>query len=761
MPIRFPSTSLALAVALLAASPMARAQQSEPLAAGASAGVDKTVHAGDLAVTEADRSHQVQAVGTTEPPRIDGHLDEAVWETAPLLTGFLQSQPDEGGAATERTQVRVLFDEDAIYVSAMMYDSEPEQVVATVLRRDESHDANDAFAVTLDTYHDHRNGYYFETNALGAKFDAQIIGEGGTTGFGGGQTFNRDWDAVWEAAGQRTAEGWSVEIAIPFWALRFDRAAMQVWGINFRRTIRRKTEQVFWAPIPRQFDVTRLSLAGILVGMQRVARPKNMQVKPFMRGDVGQFPAGPVNDPFGSHNTSTAGEVGLDAKWAITPNMTLDATVNTDFAQVEADDVQINLTRFPLFFPEKREFFLENAGLFQFGSGGRGSPRVLGFHSRDIGIGNGGEVPIVAGARLTGKAGAWNLGALNIQTRSVDDRGLPSENHSVLRVRRELGSRSSIGAMFTNRQANGDQYNREIGFDGRWALSESTTIDGWWMKTSSPGSNGESDWAGAVSAQWANPTWRIDGAVMQVGDGFDPQLGFVNRRDIRSYSSTTMWTPFYADSPTLRNMTPHVSLNYVTDRDSRLLSRRWHYDWDVFLKRGDKLSVAHNRMFEHIDVPFEIVPGVFVPAGTYHFDELNIELVSDQSRPVWASINYTWGGFWDGDRKNWRLSSGFHTGPRFNAEVSLDRNDVDLGGGSFVTDLWRLRLAYDFNTKLFLSGLFQYDDLTDQFQSNVRLNYIHSPGSDVFLVYNERRLAEDPTLIDRAIILKVTRLLRL
>jgi len=714
-------------------------------------------------VTDADRDFVVAAVYTDTAPQIDGHIDEAVWDQATPLTEFTQAQPDEGAGATERTEVRVLYDAENIYISARMWDSRPDLMVSTVLRRDESHNDNDAFAVTLDTYHDHRNGFFFETNARGALFDAQIIGEGGRQGpGGGGSTFNADWDAVWHSAGQLTDEGWSVEIAIPFWALRFDRTSMEAWGINFRRQIRRKTESSYWASVPRQFNATRLSLSGMLVGMREVERPTNLQVKPYALGDFGQFPSGPDSNPYESHATEWGGDIGGDLKWSITPNWTLDGTINTDFAQVEADDVQVNLTRFPLFFPEKREFFLENAGLFQFGSSsGRTGPRVIGFHSRRIGIASGAEVPILAGARLSGKTGGWNVGGLNMQTRGLEDLDVSTENHTVMRVRRDLGSRSSVGGLFTNRQTSGSDYNRAVGFDGRWAINDQTTVDGWVMKTTTPGLGEESEWAGAVSANYASPEWQFTAAAMDVGEGFNPGLGFVNRTALRSFNSNAFWTPYFPDSKWLRNLGPHITFSYLTDREGRLLTQFLHLDYDMFLKRGDKLSIAHNRYFERLDLPFEIVPGVIIPVGDYEFNDIQFEAASDPSRVVWAKALYTFGTFWGGRKKNWDLGAGFRVGPRFNFEAGVNLNDITLAGGQFKTTLVRSRVAYDFNTKIFLSGLVQYDNLTDQFLSNFRLRYNYEPLSDIFLVYNESRLRMDPTLIDRAIILKITKLFRL
>ncbi len=720
--------------------------------------------------TEADADYQVAAQSTPLPPRIDGLLDDPAWQQATPLTRFTQSIPNEGEPVTERTEVRVLYDESKLYVAAMMYDRAPERIVANVLRRDERSRSNDHFVLTLDTYHDHRNGYYFETNALGAKFDAQIVGEGGRSSFGGNvEQFEASWDAVWEAAGSITPEGWSVEIAIPFWSLRFDPENTAAWGINFRRGIPRNSEEAYWAPVPRQYNATRLSHSGMLVGMEHLASPRNLQVKPFALGDASTVLRDPSLGLGDGHVTDLSGDAGVDIKWGITSNLTFDGTLNTDFAQVEADDVQINLTRFPLFFPEKREFFLENAGLFNFGrtgsSGGGGgvafqlgrTPRVIGFHSRRIGVSaDNREVPIIGGGRLTGKIGPWSGGVLSLQTTSIA--GVASANHSVVRLRRDLGSRSSFGMLFTNREAGGGDHNRTYGVDGRWAITPQTTVDGWWMQTATPGLD-DASWAGEVRFEHATPQWLVKGSALEIGEDFNPELGFVNRTGLRAYHGEAMWTP-YPQAEWIRNMNPHATLDHVTDRKGQLLSQRWHFDWDIFLRRGDITGLAHNRLFERLDTPFEIVRGVVIPAGEYRFNEYNFEIVADPSRAIDGSITYTWGGFFGGTRKNLTLTGGARIGPRLAVTAAWNRNDVELPQGDFVTDLMLSRISYDFSTRLFLAGLIQYDNQADQVLSNIRLNFIHTPGADLFVVYNESRLTHDAELIDRAIIVKLTHLLR-
>ncbi len=717
-------------------------------------------------VTAADRRYRTDAVRTAAAPRIDARIDEPAWQAASPLTDFVQARPNEGEPASELTEVRLMYDAEALYVAVVAHDRSPEEIVATVLRRDAPLSTDDSFTLTLDTYHDHRRGFYFEVNPMGAKFDAQIEGEGGTSVAArlGGESFNANWDAVWYAAARITDDGWVAEIAIPFWSLRFDRDQLDVWGINFRRNIRRRSEESYWAPIPRQYGATQMSEWGVLLGLAEVSQPGNLQVKPYALGDVGELPDGTVHtDGSLGHETSTQLDAGLDVKWGATPNLTADLTYNTDFSQVEADDERINLSRFSLFFPEKREFFLENAGIFEFGTGAGASARglvsgsVVGFHSRSLGISEDNEeVPLHGGARLTGKLGSWTLGLLSMQSRSTDD--LPSNNFSVVRLRRDLGSRSTVGVLATNRQAGGHDYNRQLGLDARWAVNANTTLDAWWMQTSTPGLEGD-EWAGQARLGWGTPTWQITAAVLQIGDNFNPEMGFVDRTGIRKLDGSIHWTP-YPSADWIRNNSPHVNITNTTDTGGQLLSRFVHADWDTFLKRGDKVSVAINHRFERLDLPFEIFEGIVIPPGDYTFNEGNLELQSDTSRALSVGANYKVGDFWSGKYWQLRATAGLRVSPRFASSIAWNHDDVDLPQGAFTTDLFSARINYDFSTRLFLAALVQYNSTADQVLSNVRLNFIHTEGADVFLVYNERRLVEDADLIDRAVILKATHLLR-
>ena len=717
-----------------------------------------------MALTDLERAHQIVGVRVTTPPRIDGMLDEAAWQLATPISGFTQSKPREGEPATEATEVRILYDSSAIYIGAKLYDREPDRVVATVLRRDEDQAENDAFAVTLDTYHDHRTAYCFETNALGAQFDSQIIGEGGTTmtSTGAKTANNADWDAVWSAGGRRTEEGWSVEMAIPLWSIRYEPDNLQAWGINFRRTVRRRAEESYWVPVPRQYGITRLSMSGVLLGLEGLGSHRNLQFKPFGVAGLSQVAVGTGSE------TGALRDAGLDVKWGIGSNLTADLTLNTDFSQVEADDQQINLTRFSLLFPEKRQFFLENAGLFDFGGSIAGpvdflgSGRVIGFHSRRIGISEDNlEVPLLGGGRLTGKQGPWSVGLLSIQTRDSDVQR--STNYSVGRVMRNLGGRSSVGALVTNVETEGGHYNRAIGFDSRLQPMQTMTVDTWWMKTATPGLDGSS-WAGHVLVDWSNPTWGMTGGVMQIGDAFNPEAGFVNRTNTRFHDFNFHWTP-EPRTRWVKQWNPHGAISVDTDpKTGWLMTRNVHMEYAMTFLHGEGLSFGHNRNFERLEEPFEIAPGVIVMPGPYHFAEFDTRASSDMSRTLFGSARYVWGRQYDGTFGKVVVQAGARAGARASVRVNWTRNHMALSAGAFTTDLVRTRVAVDFSPRLSLVGLVQYNSQTKQLLSNVRLDFIHTPGADLFIVYNERQLvsasAGQQGLIDRALIVKLTHLLR-
>ena len=481
---------------------------------------------------------------------LDGKLDEADWRDAPLATDFLQNDPREGEPASANTEVRVLYDDENLYFGAIAYDAEPDKLVINDLTRDFNARAGDSFGVVLDTFHDERNGYMFQTNPAGAKFDAQFINEG--------REFNMDWDGVWYVESRVTDLGWITEIAIPFKTLRFNDTAPQVWGINFLRRNRRLNENSFWAPVPRIHNFARVSLAGTLEDLSGLRKQRDIKVTPYAKGDV-------LREAEAA--TSTNFDAGLDVKLAVGSGLRLDLTLNTDFSQVEADVQQINLTRFSLLFPEKRDFFLENSGIFRFGpptdarlnqfrasfgsvvapSSLRGGQSrgddMLFFFSRRIGLSEEGvPIPVTFGGRLTGRVGQYDVGFLNMQTGEAsgligDSLAANGDNITVARVRRNIFGNSDVGVMFLNRtNMNTDHYNRGFGIDGNFRINPEIDINAYIAKTATKGLSGD-DYAGRLAWSYNGRLWQFQNAISSLQDNFNPEIGFTPRIGVKRSSN--------------------------------------------------------------------------------------------------------------------------------------------------------------------------------------------------------------------------------
>ena len=497
----------------------------------------------------------------TATPILDGEvLGETIWQEAEVASDFWQTTPDEGEPASEKTEVRVLFTERTLYIGVVCYDRNPDQIIVSDSRRDASLNDTDAFQVVLDTYNDNLNGFLFGTNPAGIEYDAQISNEGDGFFDSGSGGFNLDWDASWEVRTAISEIGWSAEFAIPFKTLRYTDQPDQQWGINFQRNIRRRNERSFWIELPRQFNIQRISLAGALTGLQNL-RQNNLKFIPYALSDV--------NRDFSSNDEyDTSGDVGFDIKYSLTSSLTLDATYNTDFAQVEADELQINLDRFSLFFPEKRPFFLENAGLFSVGNPGEAQL----FFSRRIGISDdGAAVPILGGLRLTGKPGGVNVGVLNMQTDSVGD-SVTANNFAVGRVSKELPNRSSIGALFVNRQATGDlagddNYNRTMAVDARVGIGKYGLLSGFAAQTITPGVDSD-EYAYKVDATYNSEAWLLSASLTEVADNFNPEVGFLRRSGYRNPTGLVFYRIRPKDFMGFQELRPTCIL-------SRLLGPGW------------------------------------------------------------------------------------------------------------------------------------------------------------------------------------------
>ena len=699
-------------------------------------------------------AHQARAVRVDQGPNIDGELDDAVWSSAALIDLFIQQEPNEGAPATERTEVRLLYDESNLYLGVYAYDSSPSGIVATEMRRDSPRILEeDNFQIILDTFEDSRSGYMFVTSPLGAKLEQQVFEEGEGRTFGLSSNINRDWNGVWHVSTRQTSDGWIAEIAIPLVTLRFPANEQQSWGVNFMRNIRRKNEQAFWAPIPKPYSVTRVSLAGSLQGLESLNRGLDLRIKPFAVAGGRRLSEAGVAD------NSSESDVGLDVKYGITAGLNLDLTVNTDFAQAEVDDEQVNLTRFALFFPEKREFFLENAGQFNVGTTNTFQRISDLFFSRRIGLSDSGEaIPIRGGARMTGKVGRNNIAVMNIQTGSAF--GQPGDNFTVARYSRGVLTRSKVGAIVINKESTGgsDHYNRTYGTDFAMAPHANLALNGFIAKTDSPDVT-DSDMGGHFRAEWLNQSSKMHVEYSHLQDNFNPEVGFVPRKGIKKTRVHFEWNP-RPEVLGIRMLDPMANVTYTTDLNNRILSRRIHTMLGINFDNGARIILWYNDFFERLDEPFS-VSDVTIAPGDYNFGEYQFWLTSDPSRRVYADVQYkpqTWFG---GDRKDLQFTLGLRVSDRISTEGKYSRNDVDLPVGDFVTQLGSIRVDLALSPTMTLRTLTQYNSLAEQWSTSIRFNFIYRPGSDIYIVYDDVR--RDPTgfplVKDRQIMFKFTYLL--
>jgi hypothetical protein len=713
-----------------------------------------------MQVPSPDGRRLVTALEVRAPITLDGALDEEVWQLATAADGFVQAEPHEGQPATERTDVRLAFDRDALYIGAICHDAAPEALIVNDIRKDFSAGEQDTFEVLLDTFADRRNGFVFVTNARGAKSDTQIANEG--------RDVNTSWDAVWTVATKITSDGWSAELRIPFKTLRFESGAGRIWGVNFSRRIRRKNEIDFWSAVPRVYNLYRAGLAGTLAGLPDASQGRNIRLKPWVAVNSTRPVGGTVFD--------NSPHIGLDAKYGVTPSLTLDVTARPDFAQAEADEQQVNLTQFSLFFPEKREFFLENSGLFYFGDIPRESrlgnarfappeEEMLLFFSRRIGLtAEGREIPIAAGGRLTGRVGRTGIGAMTIQTQGVD--GRDGENYTVLRGRRDVLRNSDVGAIFLARQSAGPSSDRNevAGVDANFRFVRALSINGFLSRSASPGGGG-GQMAGKGSIVWNDNRVHTQYSLLSVGDNFRDDLGFIKRTGIRKHFVDFGIRKRYEGLRKygIRELHPHTRYNIYTDQSNVKVTHTNHVAMAAFFERGGYVEVQWNPRFERSDIPVKIRRDQSFAPGSYGWNEYAFELETNHSRKVSGSALLTSGGFWMGRQKS--TKAGVTVRPSFHLtlDLALQRNDITLPAPyhDFVTNLVTSRAGYAFNTKTFFDTLLQYNTDLKQFSANLRFDVIHRPLSDLFIVYNEQQLTDQPTPENagRGLIVKYTHML--
>jgi len=683
-----------------------------------------------------------RAVRTEEPVVLDGALDETAWSRPNAVTRFLQKDPREGAPASEATEVRILFDTRTIYFGILCRDSNPASIRATELRRDNSLNNDDIFELILDTFHDRRNGYLFRINPLGTKYDATVANDG--------QTIDQNWDETWEVSTRITAQGWSAEIAIPFKSLRFLSGDRIVWGVNFHREIKRKNEGVYWTAYNRDFKFEEVSRAGRLEGLGGI-QGFTLRLKPYFSTGGSQAVRS------GRTETEHLTDVGIeDAKFLITPQLALDLTVNPDFAQAEVDEAQVNLTRFSQFFPEKREFFQERSGIFQFGTGEPfGRPQVLLFHSRRIGLSEDREeIPIPGGLKLTGKQGPLDLGMLSMQTKRDD--GTPGQNFTALRVKGNLLARSYVGAIFTRNSAGlSGGANRAAGADASFTFFRNLNLRGFLARSDSAHRK-DAQWAGQGIISWESDRIEFSLEHVSIQENFNPEMGFVPRDDIKRNVAEFDYQP-RPHIDWIRQLEFGAAFEYITNQEGELETRVVEAEWGADFESGDTVNLQFTRTFERLSEPFRIRGGGTVPAGSYPFNEYQFMYRSFRGRTVSGNLTFAKGDFFNGSRTRLEISPQIKPSQNLSFEPGYEWNSISLPDARFATQEFNGEVNYSFSQKWLTRTTFLLNSQDQEYTLNFRLNYIFRSNDDVFLVYNEtRRYGSRAGLENRALIVKAT-----
>jgi hypothetical protein len=714
----------------------------------------------------------LRAVRVHESLSIDGVIDEPFYRDTPPITEFIQSVPNPGAAPTQRTEAWIAFDDDNVYVAAKIYDTEgPNGWIANEMRRDSQQlRTNDNFGVWLDTFYDRRNAVGFYGNAIGGMSDLQITNEGNP---------NFDWNPVRDTKTALFDGGWSIELAIPFKSLRYRPGKEQVWGIQMRRSVLRQNEWEHITALPLSVagsgsqGIFRVSMYATLVGIEAPPPSRNFEVKPYgisgLRSDLTSTPT-VSNDAYA--------DAGLDLKYGITENLTLDLTYNTDFAQVEVDEQQVNLTRFSLSFPEKREFFLEGRGIFNFasggvggggggpGGGGGGSTPTL-FYSRQIGLQGGQAVPILGGGRLTGKVGSFDVGLINIQTQDDADVLAQATNFSVFRLRKDLFDRSSVGVLFENRSRSvtGSGSNQTWGVDGSFPLTNEMSLLGYYAQTRTDGLDGmDASYRAQIGYEADELGFTANHLV--VGADFNPEIGFARRKDFRQTSASARFSPRTRSISWIRQLTFQTSGDYITneqtgDKESTSVDGSFGIEFE----NSDQFNVRVSRDFERF-LTNERISGAVIPAGDYTNPQVRASYNMGPQRPYQASLSFTYGDYYGGTLTSAGIGRGrIEVTPQISVEPSVSFNWITLPQGTFNQHVAVTRVTYTMTPRAYVSGLLQYNTLSHTLSGNFRFRWEWAPGSELFLVYTEDRntdvLDRWSVLQNRGLVIKVNRLLRI
>ena len=683
------------------------------------------------------------------PPTFDGLVTEPIWQQIEPVTSFVQKDPDEGAASTERTEVRFGYDDKNLYVGIIAFDSRPSEIMSTQSRRDGALTDTDAVEILFDTFHDGHNAVIFGTTPTGIEYDAQVSkgGQGdnnanrpgssqGSVQTPGAASLNLNWDAVWDVKAQITARGWEAEMVIPFTTLRFLPGKDKTWGLQISRNLRRRNELSFWSPIPRAYEISQIDAAGTLEGLD-LKLHRDLQIVPYVLGGVTRDYTR-KGDP-GNYDK----QVGVDVKYSLTGSLTLDATVNTDFAQVEVDEQQVNLTRFNLFFPEKRPFFLENSGIFDFGT----PQETEIFFSRRIGIDASGiQVPIDAGVRVSGSIGQWELGFLNMKTREVD-RVAAANDFSVFRLKRDFRNRSHVGVIAADREKltagnAAKAYNRTWGIDTALGFGKYSNFNAFAATSQSPGLHGPAYAAGSA--------WRFDNSHHQLvlsysetTKNFNPEVGYLQRTNYR-HPTVAYRRTIYKTGSRIRSFFPHAQLNrWYTLGSNQLESTYYHTDFSMNWQNGAQLSVPVNHYYERLDKPFQVAPGVRIATGGYGYTQLAPRYSSNQSSKIFGSAQITLGQFYNGTQVGTNLSASVRKGKKLLWSGTFSRNIISLPAGDFTTDLIGFKFNWSFTPKSYLQTFSQYNSTTHSLSTNVRFALLSTSSNGLYIVYNNGLATED------------------
>jgi hypothetical protein len=662
---------------------------------------------------------------------VDGILNEPEWAAASSIGELVQREPKPGEKPTEQTEVKILYDSLNVYIGIMCYDSRPSQIVATQMSRDADLSADDRIEILIDSFHDRHNAFYFSTNPSGALVDGLLVENG---------TLNRDWNAIWFARTRRSDQGWSCELAIPFKSVGFKKGEA-VWGFNFSRTIKRKIEEDRWASPRLDVNFFQVSEAGEIVGLTDINQGRGLDIRPFLSSKA-------------LHNVDRgndfSGKTGLDIFYNITPSLKWTTTFNTDFAETEVDNRQINLTRFPLFFPEKRSFFLENAGVFSFSNT---SPEIIPFFSRRIGLLAGNEVPLRAGTKLTGKAGPYSLGVLAVRTGESDfedGAGIGAKNLFVARVKRDFLKQSYIGGIYTEGNPAGPAASRTYGadlhlFTSRFLGKEQNFgVDAFGLKSSNEGVTSR-DTTYGFSAQYPNDLWGLGITWWHIGKNFAPALGFVPRANVNKLSISAEFDPRPKDFLNVRQMFHEFFFTRFTRLDKsrteswRLFTAPINYE----LNSGEHIEFNYAPQFERLFEPFEISSGVVLPPGDYRFTRWRLE-INTASKRRWKFDNEWWfGSYWSGHADEVATSFQYKLAPHLLANIGMDQTFARLKEGNFVARIFSFGADYSVSALLTFYNLVQLDNESRNLGWQSRVRWILRPGNEVFVVFNQGWLQDE------------------